>query len=84
MRIDFAAIRARKNETADKATARPFLIERLQSPEHSGDWHDKPLRWKVNGPEVQKFATKRDAKLWARFRSKMSFNEAMTTYLAQA
>ena len=43
------------------------------SPEACGDWHDKPLKWAVNGPgnEVQKFSTKADALKYksVRFRS---------------
>ena len=45
-------------------------IDKLSSPEHYGDWHDKPLRWAVNGPdkECQKFSTKRDAEKYASIR----------------
>jgi hypothetical protein len=45
-------------------------IEKLETPEHDGDWHDKPLRWIVNGPrkEGQKFSTKKDATLYAAIR----------------
>lgn len=52
-------------------------------PEHSGDWHDKPLKWQVNGlPEVQKFPTKKDARMWIRIRKKApSFIEAMRVFL---
>lgn len=52
-------------------------------PEHSGDWHDKPLKWQVNGlPEVQKFCTKKDAQAWIRIRKKVSsFNEASVLWL---
>ena len=46
-------------------------ITKLDRPEQSGDWHDKPLRWKVQtGNEVQKFATKKGAELYARIRRK--------------
>lgn len=47
---------------------RVFEIEKLPSPEHSGDWHDKPLRWIARCADrvfTQKFSTKRDAMLWA-------------------
>ena len=45
-------------------------IERLPRPEHQGDWHDRPLRWVVRfGTEAQKFATKRDAGLYADIRT---------------
>jgi hypothetical protein len=45
-------------------------IERLETPEHAGDWHDKPLRWIVKGPreEAQKFSTAKDASVYARIR----------------
>ncbi len=47
------------------------IISRLERPEQSGDWHDKPLRWKVQtNNEVQKFATKKGAELYARIRRK--------------
>ena len=62
-----------------------FRIEKLETPEHDGDWHDKPLRWIVLGPreEAQKFTTKKDAALWARIRrSSASFNEATNRYVA--
>jgi hypothetical protein len=43
--------------------ARLVKVSRMDKPQASGDWHDKPLRWIVTGPdsEVQKFATKKDA-----------------------
>lgn len=47
-----------------------ITIEKLPNPEHSGDWHDAPLRWIVKGPgtETQKFATKAHATLYRRCR----------------
>lgn len=38
--------------------------------ELSGDWHDKPLRYRVTGPnaEIQKFSTKKDAERYSRIR----------------
>ena len=46
-----------------KPKANEIYIVKLDGPEASGDWHDKPLKWKVCGPgsEVQKFSTKKDA-----------------------
>lgn len=40
-----------------------FTISLLPHPEHCGDWHDKPLRYSVQGPanEIQKFSTKKEA-----------------------
>ena len=40
-----------------------ITITKMERPERSGDWHDKPLRYKVCGPdnEVQKFSIKKDA-----------------------
>ena len=47
-----------------------LLILPLDKPEHAGDWHDKPLRYKVVGPgaEVQKFSTKAESQRWERIR----------------
>jgi hypothetical protein len=47
-------------------------IVKLDGPEPCGDWHDKPLRWKVVGPEleIQKFSTKKSAALYVRLRRK--------------
>ena len=49
-----------------------IIITKLVQPEHSGDWHDKPLRYAVFGPgaEVQKFCTKKDAESYRRIRRK--------------
>jgi hypothetical protein len=46
------------------------VILKLEHPVQSGDWHDKPLKWKVVGPgtEVQMFATKREATEYRRLR----------------
>jgi len=40
-----------------------IYVTLLDKPENQGDWHDKPLKYKVCGPaeEVQKFSTKREA-----------------------
>jgi len=46
-----------------------FIIEKLPHPEHSGDWHDAPLRWIARATDViftQKFSTKRHAEIWRR------------------
>ena len=47
-----------------------ITIRLLKRPMHSGDWHDKPLKWTVNGPnnEVQNFVTKKDATLYKKLR----------------
>lgn len=49
-------------------------IEKLDRPEHHGDWHDKPLRYAVMGPgvECQKFSTKKEAKTYATDRRRSS------------
>ena len=41
-----------------------IVIERLETPVVSDDWHDPDLKWRVKGPgeEVQLFATR----AWAR------------------
>jgi hypothetical protein len=62
-------------------------IEKLDRPEHSGDWHDKPLRWRVVGPgaELQKFSTKSEATLYKRLRRKAkTFAEATQAYILTA
>jgi len=47
-----------------------ITIEKLERPEHWGDWHDKPLRWAVRGPgpECQKFSTRKEAGKYAAHR----------------
>ena len=62
-----------------------IIITKLVQPEHSGDWHDKPLRYAVFGPgaEVQKFCTKKDAESYRRIRRKSSsFHEASRKWCA--
>lgn len=64
--------------------ARLVRTSRMDKPQASGDWHDKPLRWIVNGPdsEVQQFSTKKDALLYARIRrGAASQQEAMNHYV---
>jgi hypothetical protein len=58
-------------------------VQALPSPEHHGDWHDKPLKWIVLGPskEAQKFATRKEAELYARIRRKSpNFNHASRAF----
>lgn len=58
-------------------------VEKLDKPEHCGDWHDKPLRWQVLGPrsECQKFSTKRDAQHYASIRRRKTDQlEAINAY----
>lgn len=60
-----------------------ITISKLNRPEPAGDWHDKPLRWKVTGPvgEIQKFTTKSDARLYAKLRRKaLSFLAALREF----
>jgi hypothetical protein len=49
-------------------------ISKMERSEHQGDWHDKPLRWLVAGPEseTQKFSTKKDAEKYLRLRRRSS------------
>ena len=51
-----------------------IIIEKLERPEHHGDWHDPLIRWGVYGPgnECQKFATKKSATLYARTRRQLA------------
>jgi len=60
-----------------------IVISKLPYPEASGDWHDKPLRWIVSGPdaEVQKFSTRADARLYARIRAGVARNEAVHQFV---
>ncbi len=50
--------------------ARLVRVSRMDKPQASGDWHDKPVRWQVSGPgsEVQKFSSRKDARLYASIR----------------
>ena len=53
-------------------------IERLNSPVHCGDWHDKPLKWNVRwGSKNQMFATKKEAEQYARIWRKVGFKKEM-------
>lgn len=49
-----------------KAPLAPITVEEMERPVHCGDWHDKPHRYKVNGPGGhQTFPTKGDANRFA-------------------
>jgi hypothetical protein len=63
-----------------------YTVTKLDRPEHAGDWHDKPLRYRVDGlPEIQKFSTKKRAHAWARIRRKCAtFNEACAISIARS
>ena len=63
-----------------------ITIQLLDRPIHSGDWHDKPLKWTVNGPnnEVQHFATKKDATLYKRLRRNAKDQSAAIELFVQA
>ncbi len=63
-----------------------IFIQKLDAFEFSGDWHDKPLRYKVCGPgkEVQKFSTKRMAASYKSFRAHAkSATEAINNFVRQ-
>lgn len=49
-----------------------ITVNKMERSEHCGDWHDKPLKWIVNGPnaERQKFSTKKEALSYKFIRSK--------------
>lgn len=62
----------------------PIWIERLPCEEHSGDWHDKPLRWLVVGPfnERSKFSTLASARKYKSLRKRVrSAWQASIAYL---
>jgi hypothetical protein len=61
-----------------------LTVSELDRPIHSGDWHDKPLRWTVTGEgaQTQHFRTKRDAEAWARaYRDAATYNEASREWM---
>jgi len=67
--------------------AAAITISPLAKPIYSGDWHDKPLRWSVDGPntEVQQFSTKKDATLYRRIRRQSaSLLEASNRFVREA
>jgi len=62
-----------------------ITISKLDREERCGDWHDKPVRYAVNGPrsECQKFSTKKDAQKYASVRRRHSDQLlAIKAYLA--
>ena len=63
-----------------------ITVERMETEVYSGDWHDKPLRWKVVGPnyEIQQFSTKADATRYKRIRAtSKDFKEASNRYVKE-
>ena len=74
--------------TLPTPTVNPFppvpTVDPLSRSVHSGDWHDKPLRWQVSfGGKRQLFTTKRDAVKFARHWRKVgNLNEAIRNWLA--
>ena len=64
-----------------------LTITKLPCPEHHGDWHDKPLKWIVQGPgeECQKFANHKDSSRYSGIRRKsLNQQEATRTFVATA
>lgn len=60
-----------------------IAVEKLYCPEHCGDWHDKPLKWKAsNGIKTQKFVLKREAIIFASLWRRFGFEGAMTRWLS--
>lgn len=56
-------------------------LSKLPSPEHCGDWHDKPLRWQVaTSANIQKFSTKADASRFKSLWRKHGFLGAMNAF----
>lgn len=62
-------MRTGNNATEDK-TMKKVTVKKMACRELSGDWHDAPLKWTVDGPntECQKFSTKKDALEYAKAR----------------
>lgn len=63
-------------------TKKVITVEKMERSVHSGDWHDKPLRWIVRGPGGhQMFATKKDAmKFRSVYRMSDSLVQAIFSY----
>lgn len=62
-----------------------ITVSQMPFPKHEGDWHDRPLRWTVNGPanEVQNFSTKKDAMKFASLRRRSTdYSTASRQFLA--
>ena len=59
-----------------------ITVQKLETPVYSGDWHDPPLKWSVNGPgeEVQLFYTKANALMYKKVRPRAA-NMAEASYL---
>lgn len=60
-------------------------VVKAERPTFAGDWHDKPLRWRVEGPsqEVQMFSTRKDAETYAKHRrNSPDYTEATNRFLA--
>lgn len=49
-------------------------LQKMDHAEHAGDWHDAPLRYRVNGPgtECQKFSNKKEADKYRVFRRRFA------------
>ena len=61
-----------------------ITITKLPTPEHHGDWHDKPVKWAVDGPgtERQKFTRQADARQYMGIRRRCKTDgEAMRIYI---
>lgn len=58
-------------------------VSKLERPYHSGDWHDAPLKWTVQGPgaEVQDFSRKADAEEYAKLRRRNTAAEASRKFI---
>lgn len=63
-------------------TKKIITITKLERELHDGDWHDAPLRWKVQveGAEHQHFSTKKQAQRWASLRRVMSLEGAFKNF----
>ena len=62
-------------------------VARMGHIEHHGDWHDKPCKWEVIGPntERQVFSTRKDAELYAKCRrNSESFMDGQRKWMATA
>jgi hypothetical protein len=62
-----------------------MTLEKLNPIEKAGDWHDKPLRYRVVGPdtEVQKFSTLREARYYMLLRrTAVTQSDAINAFVA--
>ncbi len=66
--------------TNEREKKMKFTLTKLAHPIHSGDWHDRPGKWQVNGPESEMqtgFPTRKEAEMYAKCRRhSTSANEA--------